>query len=513
MKKLCFIFCVFAIFSGQIYAAERCYSKMSEVLDCFLKHDDGVYKYEFLSEESSNNPNVTIKTYILHSQQWPIGDYQDIPSTVWQHKLVFYIPKKIFHNKALLYVNGGRNRDDKGFDEFLSPKEHINYVKIAANNKVVVVELQDVPNQFLFVNNRFIKEDQILAYTYKKVMADPLQDAYLAGHLPMAKAVIKAMDAVQEILGKEAVTSFILSGASKRGWAVWLAALGDERVVAIIPIIINVLNAQKSIIHTCRSYGGICPPALQDYEAQGITAHLSSPAFAMLMGIEDPYSYLQEDYDKRYKSRLAIPKYIINASGDDFFVPDSSRWYFKNLPGENNYIRYLPNAMHSFAGNLISDSTDSLRAVNEALDVYSSSILNNIALPKVSWEFNSGRVELKSSLKPNVVKVWVSNNEHARDFRFITSYQKLHLMGKKVRKIFSLDLCDNCYTEKIVDFVCEENYSCEIEVQLPAFTRGWQASFVELLYNINGANFVVTTEVNIEPDTMPVAVDAGYQEL
>ena len=50
------------------------------------------------------------------------------------------------------------------------------------------------------MGGKFRKEDQVLAYTYKKVMESPLQNAYLAGHLPMAKSVIKAMDAVQEIL-------------------------------------------------------------------------------------------------------------------------------------------------------------------------------------------------------------------------------------------------------------------------------------------------------------------------
>lgn len=40
------------------------------------------------------------------------------------------------------------------------------------------------------------------------------------------------------------------------------------------------------------------------------------------------------------------------------------------LPGANNYIRYLPNAMHYFGGNLISSSTGSLQAVNAGLNSY-----------------------------------------------------------------------------------------------------------------------------------------------
>lgn len=111
MKKSWFMFCILVLLFGQVYAAERCYTKMSEVLGCFLKHNDDAYKYEFLSEKSSDNPDVTIKTYLLYSQKWPVGDYKDIPSTVWKHKLVFYIPKQVSYNKALLYVNGGWSRN------------------------------------------------------------------------------------------------------------------------------------------------------------------------------------------------------------------------------------------------------------------------------------------------------------------------------------------------------------------------------------------------------------------
>src|SRR5208283_5736182 len=99
-----------------------------------------------------------------------------------------------------LYVNGGYNKDKKGSDEFFDSKEHIDYISIAVNNKAPVIEIEDVPNQFLFFDNVPKKEDQITAYTFKMVMDDPMRNAYLAGHLPMAKAVIKAMDASQEIL-------------------------------------------------------------------------------------------------------------------------------------------------------------------------------------------------------------------------------------------------------------------------------------------------------------------------
>lgn len=78
MKKFFYMVCMVGLFflSGQSLATEKkCYSKMSEVLDCFLQHDDGAYKYEFVSE-NKDNPGVTIRNYILYSQNWPVKNTQ-----------------------------------------------------------------------------------------------------------------------------------------------------------------------------------------------------------------------------------------------------------------------------------------------------------------------------------------------------------------------------------------------------------------------------------------------------
>lgn len=540
---LCVAGCVLAFFCRQVDAGERCYSKMSEVLGCFFAYKDDVYRYEFVKEDTSN-PDLTIQTYLLYSQKWPIGDYSDIPTTIWKHQLVFYIPKTISYTKALLHVNGGRNRNKDGIEEFLSSREQIDYATIASNNKAVVVELQDVPNQYLFFNleksaKEPFKEDEILAYAYKRFMDDPWQNAYLAGHLPMAKAILKAMDTVQKVMAEyeSPINGFVLSGASKRGWAVWLAALGDGRVEAIVPIVIDVLNTKKNLTHICQSYGGTCPYALRDYEKYNFTTCMHTPQFDQLMEVEDPYSYLN---DSKYKKRFEIPKYIINASGDNFFVPDSSRWYFKDLP-QNKYVRYLPNSMHYLAGNSISDAINSLRSINEALDTYFYFILNKnkIALPKIKWLWNLGdnkiEFESESTNQPFLVKLWIAENKYARDFRFISSLDNLNTIPKNslsylfnkcdhyCKEINIPWLCDLCSREAIIPWVGNNYYKettipfdckdkvCRLAVDLPACEQGWQASFVELHYKIADKTFITTSEVNIVPDTLPLP--NNHQEL
>jgi PhoPQ-activated pathogenicity-related protein len=36
--------------------------------------------------------------------------------------------------------------------------------------------------------------------------------------------------------------SFLIAGASKRGWTTWLTPAVDERIVAIVPIVMPMLN-------------------------------------------------------------------------------------------------------------------------------------------------------------------------------------------------------------------------------------------------------------------------------
>ena len=77
----------------------------------------------------------------------------------------------------------------------------------------------------------------------------------------MTKAVVRAMDTVTAFCaspGRRAhaqVDKFVVSGASKRGWTTWTTAAVDRRVVAIVPIVIDVLNVEPSFDHHCRAYG------------------------------------------------------------------------------------------------------------------------------------------------------------------------------------------------------------------------------------------------------------------
>ena len=65
--------------------------------------------------------------------------------------------------------------------------------------------------------------------------------------LPMTKSAVRALDTVTEFMKSEAggkinVETFMVAGGSKRGWTTWTTAAVDKRVVAIAPMVIDLLN-------------------------------------------------------------------------------------------------------------------------------------------------------------------------------------------------------------------------------------------------------------------------------
>ena len=96
------------------------------------------------------------------------------------------------------------------------------------------------------------------------------------------------------------------------------------------------LNVEPSFVHHWRAYGA-WSDAVDDYVEHGIMDWMGTPQFQALMKIEEPYEY---------RDRLTLPKFIVNARAIEFFLPDSSQFYFDELRGEKQ-LRYVPNTGHS----------------------------------------------------------------------------------------------------------------------------------------------------------------------
>lgn len=420
-------------------------------LDKYVAAPDPHYAYERVHTRSS--PAGQIHVLRLISQSWLTP--AEVDRTVWEHWLLVAVPAEVRHRTALLFIGGGRNRSEPP-----SSMEG-DLVRLAVETRSVVAELRQVPNQPLVFHNdsRERVEDDLIAYTWDRFLRTG--DTRWPARLPMTKAAVRALDAITSFCasgdgGGHRVDQFVVAGASKRGWTTWTTAAVDDRVVAIVPIVIDVLNVQQSMQHHYAAYG-FWARAVGDYVAHGIMNWMGSRELSDLMAIEDPYSY---------RSRLTMPKLILNATGDQFFLPDSWRFYFHELPGEK-HLRYVPNADHSLRHT---DAFDTLKA-------FYASILENRSRPRFHWEFTGeGMLVVQPETPPRQVMLWQATNPDARDFRvetFGTNWTARPLTAHDGR------------------------YS--VRLQEPA--RGWTAALIELTFDGPlGTPLKLTTPVHIVPD-------------
>jgi PhoPQ-activated pathogenicity-related protein len=428
-------------------------------LDEYIAKPDPAYAWKVVK----TIPGDGYTTFVvdLTSQQWRSAP--DVDRSLWQHWLVIVKPAAVRHDTALLTIGGGRNGSPA--PDGASPQS----VRVATATNSVVAELRMIPNQPLVINGDGVprSEDDLIARCWVQYM-DTGDPTWLP-RLPMVKSAVRAMDTVTAVLagdagGKTAVTKFVVSGGSKRGWTTWLTGAVDRRVVAVIPLVIDVVNVRAcSLNHFC-AYG-FWAPAIDDYTRHKIPERRDTPAYAALLRLVDPYFY---------RDRLTMPKFVVNAGGDQYFPPDSSKFYFDDLPGPK-YLRYVPNADHSLRG---SDAADSILAFYRA-------VLLQSPLPKFSWTMlPDGAIRVRADDKPAEVNLWQATNPKARDFRLVTigpAYTKSRLEPAE----------GNTYLARV-----------------PKPATGWTAFFVELVYRSGGpVPFKFTTQVSIVPDVLPHRIE------
>jgi PhoPQ-activated pathogenicity-related protein len=424
-------------------------------LDRYVSAVDTNYSYHLVR----SLPGKDETTFILEmtSQAWLTTNQVDRP--IWKHWMILVRPDKVTSSKSLLFISGGANdgKEPKGPDAGMA--------QIALVTKSIVTELKMVPNQPLVFRGETQgrSEDELIAYSWDKFLRTG--DEKWPARLSMTKAAVRAMDTVTAFCagpegGHVPVDGFVVAGGSKRGWTTWTTAAVDRRVVAIIPIVIDVLNIEPSMLHHYAAYG-FWAPSIGDYTALHIMDWTGTPQYRALMRIEEPY---------QYRDRLTMPKFLINASGDQFFLPDSSQFYFNDLPGVK-YLRYVPNADHSLKG---SDARESLLACYNA-------ILYQQSLPQVSWKLEAdGSIRAETRDKPSDVKLWQATNPDARDFR-------LETLGPKWESTSVADQGGGVYIGSV-----------------PPPAKGWTAFFVELTFPSGcPAPFKFTTQVRVIPDTLP----------
>src|SRR5437773_6329061 len=364
-------------------------------LDRYVAKPDTNYAWHVVN--TIPGEGYTVHVVDMISQAWLTTN--EVNRTLWHHWLTIIKPDSVTGTTGLLIISGSANKTEP------PAKVDANLATIAKTTRSVVTEIRNVPNEPLTFAGETQErtEDAIIAYTWNKFLRTG--DTKWPARLPMTKAAVRAMDTIGAFCASDAggnvvVDKFFVAGGSKRGWTTWTTAAVDNRVIAIAPLVIDLLNIVQSFAHRWKAYG-FGAPAVGDYVAMGIMEWSGAPEYRALMRLVEPYEY---------RARFTIPKFIINASGDQFFLPDSSQFYFKDLPGVK-YLRYVPNADHGLKGT---DAWETLLACYEA-------VLKGARLPQFNWVAGQeGALHLTCKDKPAEVKLWQAKNEEARDFRLMT---------------------------------------------------------------------------------------------
>jgi len=425
-----------------------------EVVQCHISNvRQAPLEAELLEEVFE--PGYEFRRLQMISQNWAPAPV--LEPRRWAHDVELHVPQGASPGKALLVVNNGVRHGPAQTPDYA--REVLREVAIKA--RIAVVMISDVPNQYLTFSDAEnpMREDDAVAHTWAHALGGAAPELPL--HVPMAAAASRAMDLAEQELGKRGFTvdRFIITGASKRGWSAWLTALADDRVMAIVPSVIDVADTSAMLDGLRKRYGGHWPAALWPYHQAGVLQQLGTPAFEQLMSMMDPMQYLNEE-----GQRLAIPKYLVSASGDDFFAPDPVTDYQQLLPGQTS-LRVLPNSDHGGVRQAVVSSL-----VPAVMRLRDGKPLPSV---QVSADGQAGQMTVELSERPVALKVWTASNSQDRDFRYACGvrYQPETLVPKQ-----------------------------RFSVQRAAPAVGWQAQFIEAKF---ADGFIATSPVSVLPQTYP----------
>jgi len=434
-----------------------CDSRHNNHMEEYVRTADPAFRYNI--EETFTGEGWTEYRVKMVSGTWLTKKEVNHPE--WWHWVTIVVPDEVTETEALMVIGGGSTKDKEP-----QPANEL-LVQAAVGTKSIIAEISNIPFQPLnYVGDEKDDrtEDDLIAYGWRQYLEGGAKDEdvrWLA-RLPMTRAVVRAMDVVQEISAdlSKPVDSFVVAGASKRGWVTWTTAIVDERVIAIIPVVIDMLNVESSFNHHWRCYGA-WSPAINDYINEGVMNWTGSKEYARLMELVEPYSFIDQ---------LTLPKFLINATGDEFFITDSWQFYWDDLVGDK-YIQYVPNANHGLNGTYNMSS----------LVAFYNAVITESAIPKVDWSVSADSIylEVLSDVDYKVTK-WEAVNENARDFR-------VPVIGKVWKDLELSKTPDNQYA---IHFSAPEN--------------GYKAGLLEIVFD-SGTEvpFTFTTGTVVTPNAYP----------
>ncbi len=355
----------------------------------YLNNGDKSYRWEL--KESYTIGDVKAYSLLLTSQQW--HEY------IWTHQLTILVPAENKYDGALLFITGGSN--NKGLPNWNGQDDKFTQgmSAVASKNNGIVAILRQAPNQPLVGD---LTEDALISYTLHKFKEDGDYSWPLL--FPMVKSAVRAMDAIQEFSTKTLnhdVKRFVVSGASKRGWTTWLIGASDNRVAAIAPMVIDILNMPVNLDYQVEMWKEYSIQ-IEDYVKLGIPQTGRTEKGNAITTMVDPYVY---------RKKLTMPKMIFMGTNDEYWTVDAIKHYIDSIPGQN-FIHYVPNVGHS-----LGDKKQALAG----LSAFFGQTLAKTPYPVLQWDLSQTKkgVTLKVNTTPDILLdaiLWSTDSEDT-DFR------------------------------------------------------------------------------------------------
>ena len=372
-------------------------------LKAYIETEDPAFNYKIIDTlQGENWKEIRIR---MISGTW-LTD-QEVSTPEWWHWLNVIVPDKVTETESMMIIGGGSIHD--------SVPIHLDdwAIQAAVATGSIISHVSNIPFQpidFKGDEKEGRYEDDLIAYGWRQYLesgASEEEQEWLA-RFPMTRAVVRAMDVVQEISQQTTpVDSFFVTGASKRGWTTWTTAAADERVMGMAPIVIDLLNIVPSFKHHWQCYGE-WSPAVQNYVNEGIMNWMFTEAFQRLLETVGPYSF---------RDQLTLPKLLINGTCDEFFVTDSWKFYWDDLKGPN-YLQYVPNGNHGLRGTYQPISLVS----------FYHATITDTRIPEIHWHISGDSIYFQTDPESDyIIRQWEAINPKDRDFRIYVVGEAWHM--------------------------------------------------------------------------------------
>jgi PhoPQ-activated pathogenicity-related protein len=414
---------------------------LGNALETYVREPDAAFAWKHTEQKKIRDATLTHLEFT--SQTWR--------GHIWSHHLLVLHPSSVRQaDVAMLFITGGSY-------SALDEREVDRFCEVAERAGAIVAILNNVPNQPLYDGRR---EDALIAFTFDQYLktGDPTWPLLF----PMVKSAVRAMDVLQSFARHEfdqSIERFVVSGESKRGWTSWLTGAVDTRVVAIAPMVIDMLNMKAQLDWTEKMYGRPSEQ-ISDYTDLDLHQKLDDPPMQTLRAWVDPYSY---------RRSYTMPKLLLLGTNDPYWVVDSLRHYWRDLP-EPKLVFQTPNAGHDLGGG--NDAWQTLAA-------WFQMIADRHPLPKVEWQLRDGTdgaagLMVKVDQPATKMRLWTSHSTD-RDFR------------------------DEKWTSRELEMQSGSSSQATADVPMPA--AGFTAFLAEVeLTAPTGHSYKLSTQVQVIPD-------------